>query len=213
MSIIIPAFMPPLLPEEFDQDFNRKNSDTVFIGEAAEHIVAKYFLKNKINFGKPTVDQGTDWWVQQGDDPRIIERAQVKKVAWKDKTDSGILKRRGQVVKRHTFDFRFQSAGSKSDKSKTYYGPKDIDVFYHVLVTPLRELIWKIPANIVPVDDDGWFVQSKSPTLDRSFKVRKKPDFDIRGMLISCMYDVKLIESYPEFFFPQAQQTVMDFFE
>ena len=211
MSIIVPAFMPPLLPEEFDTEFDRKNSDTVFIGEAAEHIVAKYFLKNKINFGKPLVDQGTDWWVQ-GDDPRKIERAQVKKVAWKAKIDTGLRNRRGIEVRRDTFDFRFQSSGSKTDPSKCFYGPESIDVFYHVLVTPLREMIWKIPANLVPVDQMGWFVQSKSPVLDRSFKVRKKPDFQIRDMLISCMYDVRLIEAYPDFFFPQ-KQTVMEFFE
>jgi len=212
MSIIVPAFMPPLLPEEFDTEFDRKNSDTVFIGEAAEHIVAKYFLKNKINFGRPTVDQGTDWWVQNSDDPTTIERAQVKKVAWKNKIDSGMRDRHGAEVRRHTFDFRFQSSGSKSDKSKTFYGPGSCDAFYHVLVTPLRELIWKIPADLVPVDNNGWFIQSKSPVLDRSFKVRKKPDFQIRDMLISCMYDVRLIQAYPDFFFPQ-KQTVMEFFE
>lgn len=212
MSVFIPAVMPPLLPEEHDSNFNRKNSDTVFTGKAAEYIVGKYFLKNKINFGEPLVDQGTDWWVQE--DSAIL-RAQVKKVSWKLKVDSGIKKRTGKIVKREVFDFRFQSAGSKSDANinKKFYGPNDIDVFYHVLVTPLRELIWRIPSNLVSLDNDGWFVQSKSSTIDRPFVERRKAYFDLRGKLISCMYDAKIVQAYPDFFLPPKQPDLLDFFK
>jgi len=210
MSVMIPAVMPPLLAEEHDPNFNRKNSDTVFVGKACEYIVGKYFLKNKINFGEPLVDQGTDWWVDEGGK---ILRAQVKKISWKLKTDSGIRKRTGKIVKRQSFDFRFQTSGSKKDETKNFYGPNDIDVFYHVLVTPLRELIWRIPSSLVSTDKNGYFVQSQSATLDRQFVERKKQMYDLRGSLISAMYDARLVEEYPDFFLPPQQQTVMDFFE
>lgn len=217
MSIIISPIMPPMMEEEFDTDFDRKNSDSVYAGKTGEFIVGTYLLKNKINFAEPVVDQGSDWWIEDPD-TRKFERAQVKKVVFKNKLDIGMKRRNGIEVHRPTFDFRFQSSGSKNPSpgytvGRRFYGPGEIDVFYHVLVTPLRELIWKIPASVLPVDEDGYFVQSKSPVLERSFTVRRKPDFDLRGMLISAQYDVRLIQANKNFFFPEKQQTVLEFFE
>jgi len=216
MSVIIQPIMPPLMPEEFDRDFDRRNSDTIFAGKAAEHIVATHLLKNKINFAEPVVDQGNDWWIESTENNKV-ERAQVKKVVYKYKKDLGMFKRNGVNVYRHMFDFRFQSSGQKSPSTgylqgRRQYGPEDIDVFYHVLVTPLRELIWKIPSSLIPVGSDGYFIQSKSPVLERPFEQRKRPSFDLRGCLISAQYDAKLIQANQEFFFPLKQQTVMEFF-
>lgn len=213
--MIIQPIMPPLMPEEFDKDFDRRNSDTIFAGKAAEHIVATYLLKNKINFAEPVVDQGNDWWVDSGV-PGKVDRAQVKKVVYKYKKDLGMLKRNGEEVYRHMFDFRFQSSGQKNPapgylQGRRQYGPEDIDVFYHVLVTPLRELIWKIPSSVIPCNpDDGYFVQSKSPVLERPFRQRKRPSFDLRGCLISAQYNAKLIAANIDFF--SQKQTVMEFF-
>ncbi len=207
MSVIISPLMPPLMEEEIVTDFDRRNSDSMFVGKSAELVVASYLLKNKINFAEPQVDQGNDFWVEENG----IKKAQVKKVVYKYKQDLGYFKRHGVVVKRHTFDFRFQSCGVGGN-FKVQYGPDDIDVFYHVLSTPLRELIFKIPSNLIPLTSEGKFIQSKSPVLERHFNQRKKPSFDLRGTLISAKYDAKLVQANHDFFFPPKQQTVMDFF-
>jgi len=207
MSVIISPLMPPLMEEEFVTDFDRRNSDTMFIGKSAELVVASYLLKNKINFAEPQVDQGNDFWVEEDG----IKKAQVKKVVYKYRKDVGNFRRHGVTVKRHTFDFRFQSCGVMQS-GKVEYGPDDIDVFYHVLSTPLRELIFKIPSNLIPLTSGGKFIQSKSPVLERPFKQRRKPSFDLRGTLISAKYDAKLVQANHDFFFPPKQQTVMDFF-
>lgn len=207
MSVIILPLMPPLMEEEFVTDFDRRNSDTMFIGKSAELVVASYLLKNKINFAEPQVDQGNDFWVEEDG----IKKAQVKKVVYKYRKDIGNFRRHGVTVKRHTFDFRFQSCGLRQN-GKVEYGPDDIDIFYHVLSTSLRELIFKIPSNFIPLTSGGKFIQSKSPVLERQFVLRKKPSFDLRGTLISAKYDAKLVQANHDFFFPPKQQTVMDFF-
>lgn len=209
MSHTIPQLMPPFLEEELVTGMDRKNSDTIFSGKSAESIIAGYLLRNKINFAEPAIDQGNDFWVEENG---VIKRAQVKKVVFKMKLDVNVSKRRGFEVRRPTFDFRFQSAGA-SNSGRKFYGPSDIDVFYHVLYTPFRELIFKINSNEVPLDKNGHFLQAKSAAFDRSFTQRKIAEIDYAKALISSKYDVRLIQENPDFFFPQSQQTVMDFFE
>ena len=201
--------MPPFLDEELVTGMDRKNSDTIFSGKSAESIIAGYLLRNKINYAEPAIDQGNDFWVEENG---VIKRAQVKKVVFKMKLDVNVSKRRGFEVRRPTFDFRFQSAGA-SNSGRKFYGPSDIDVFYHVLYTPFRELIFKINSNEVPLDKNGYFLQAKSAAFDRSFTQRKIAEIDYAKALISSKYDVRLIQENPDFFFPQSQQTVMDFFE
>jgi hypothetical protein len=209
MSHTIPQLMPPFLDEELVTGMDRKNSDTIFSGKSAESIIAGYLLRNKINYAEPAIDQGNDFWVEENG---VIKRAQVKKVVFKMKLDVNVSKRRGFEVRRPTFDFRFQSAGA-SNSGRKFYGPSDIDVFYHVLYTPFRELIFKINSNEVPLDKNGHFLQAKSAAFDRSFTQRKIAEIDYAKALISSKYDVRLIQENPDFFFPQSQQTVMDFFE
>lgn len=201
--------MPPFLDEELVTGMDRKNSDTIFSGKSAESIIAGYLLRNKINYAEPAIDQGNDFWVEENG---VIKRAQVKKVVFKMKLDVNVSKRRGFEVRRPTFDFRFQSAGA-SNSGRKFYGPSDIDVFYHVLYTPFRELIFKINSNEVPLDKNGHFLQAKSAAFDRSFTQRKIAEIDYAKALISSKYDVRLIQENPDFFFPQSQQTIMDFFE
>jgi len=205
--------MPPLLEEELVTGMDWKNSDTIFSGKSAESIIASYLLRNKINFAEPAIDQGNDFWVE---DNGTIKRAQVKKVVFKMKLDVAASKKRGFEIRRPTFDFRFQSAGSKKSNVNTgrkFYGPNDIDVFYHVLWTPLRELIFKIDSDQVPLDENGHFLQAKSAAFDRSFTQRKVSEINYASVLLSAKYDVKIIQENPDFFFPQSQKTVMDFFE
>ena len=217
----IQPIMPPMMQEEFlyQESFYKKNSDSMFLGKSAEHIVASYLLKNKINFAEPEVDQGNDWWVEDINDRHKVRRAQVKKVIAKIELDQEIYDTQGKEVYVTKYDFRFQSSGAKTATLKTnarrQYGPGDIDVFYEVLVTPYRELIFEIKAEDVPLYEDGFFKQSKSMVLDR---VQNQPPrrgkdtpMDIRSMLISEQYDARLIRANQDFFFPPEQPTIMEF--
>lgn len=219
----IQPIMPPMMKEEFlyQESFHKKNSDSMFLGKSAEHIVASYLLKNKINFAEPEVDQGNDWWVEDINDRHKVRRAQVKKVIAKIQLDQEIFDTQGKEVYVTKYDFRFQSSGLKDRPNNSgslcrrQYGPGDIDVFYEVIVTPFRELIFEIKAEDVPVGDDGYFKQSKSLVLDRVQKqsARRGNDtpMDIRSMLISEQYDARLIRANQDFFFPPEQPTIMEF--
>lgn len=219
----IQPIMPPMMKEEFlyQESFHKRNSDSMFLGKSAEHIVASYLLKNKINFAEPEVDQGNDWWVEDINDRHKVRRAQVKKVIAKIQLDQEIFDTQGKEVYVTKYDFRFQSSGLKDRPNNSgslcrrQYGPGDIDVFYEVIVTPFRELIFEIKAEDVPVGDDGFFKQSKSLVLDRVQKqsARRGNDtpMDIRSMLISEQYDARLIRANQDFFFPPEQPTIMEF--
>lgn len=219
----IQPIMPPMMKEEFlyQESFHKRNSDSMFLGKSAEHIVASYLLKNKINFAEPEVDQGNDWWVEDINDRHKVRRAQVKKVIAKIQLDQEIFDTQGKEVYVTKYDFRFQSSGLKDRPNNSgslcrrQYGPGDIDVFYEVIVTPFRELIFEIKAEDVPVGDDGYFKQSKSLVLDRVQKqsARRGNDtpMDIRSMLISEQYDARLIRANQDFFFPPEQPTIMEF--
>lgn len=219
----IQPIMPPMMKEEFlyQESFHKRNSDSMFLGKSAEHIVASYLLKNKINFAEPEVDQGNDWWVEDINDRHNVLRAQVKKVIAKIQLDQEIYDTQGREVYVTKYDFRFQSSGLKDRPNNSgslcrrQYGPGDIDVFYEVIVTPFRELIFEIKAEDVPVGDDGYFKQSKSLVLDRVQKqsARRGNDtpMDIRSMLISEQYDARLIRANQDFFFPPEQPTIMEF--
>lgn len=219
----IQPIMPPMMKEEFlyQESFHKRNSDSMFLGKSAEHIVASYLLKNKINFAEPEVDQGNDWWVEDINDRHNVLRAQVKKVIAKIQLDQEIYDTQGREVYVTKYDFRFQSSGLKDRPNNSgslcrrQYGPGDIDVFYEVIVTPFRELIFEIKAEDVPVGDDGFFKQSKSLVLDRVQKqsARRGNDtpMDIRSMLISEQYDARLIRANQDFFFPPEQPTIMEF--
>lgn len=219
----IQPIMPPMMKEEFlyQESFHKRNSDSMFLGKSAEHIVASHLLKNKINFAEPEVDQGNDWWVEDKNNRKQVRRAQVKKVIAKIQLDQEIYDTQGKEVYVTKYDFRFQSSGLKDRPNNSgslcrrQYGPEEIDVFYEVLVTPYRELIFEIKSEDVPVGDDGFFKQSKSLILDRvqTQPPRRGKDtpIDIRSMLISEQYDARLIRANQDFFFPPEQPTVMEF--
>ena len=46
----IQPIMPPMMKEEFlyQESFHKKNSDSMFLGKSAEHIVASYLKKTKL---------------------------------------------------------------------------------------------------------------------------------------------------------------------
>ena len=194
MSRIVPV-MPPLLPEEKFDRTNHKNSDTLFNGGSCEKAVEMYLLRKKINLSLPHVDQGIDLIVQE----EGLERAQIKKIVYKNKLDKA-CSRNGIMKYRDTFDFRFQTAGNGSSPRTK----ENTDVFYHVLLTCWRTLIFKVPVAGLTTNPDGAFAKMKNPCLDRpSIQRRRQEGTDIRTCLVSSQYDPMVFQQYPEFFAPK----------
>lgn len=202
---IVPV-MPPLTDEEIAFG-TRERTETTFCGRSCENIVASYLLNHGKNVAVPTVDIGVDYLVQESKDR--WEKAQVKKIVFQMHKDYGMFDRSGTVVKRPRFCFNFQSSGGEKAKQ---HGPETIDVFYHVLQTNLRTLVFKIDSSLIPLRKDGTFIMGKYPVLERDSWARKLPDFDIRKMLIFAQYDHKLFREYPDFFLKEEPITVDQFF-
>lgn len=176
--------MPPLLEEE--KRPAGKNQARMS-GGSCEHIIIAHFLRLGMNVAKPIIDDGADILVEK--EHGIWKRGQVKKVVHTSNIHDGPNK--------DTYDFFFQSnnLGTRSTK--------DTDFFYHVLMTPLREIIWETPADIIPYKQrDDSFINCKTVVLDRSCWVRRKVEINFREQIISAKYDPKVIQTYPSFFTP-----------
>jgi len=194
MSERIVPQMPTLLKEEMD--FHKHNNiDTRFGGESAEHCVKYMLMHRGINFYKPAVDDGVDLLVLG--EGGVLKKGQIKKVVCKMRTDSGMKKRSGKIVKRTCYDFNFQGGTEQHKKQRS---PKDIDVFYHVLSTQYRTLIWETPTNVVSLRKNGDFVSVKNPNLDRNSIMKLKPDIDFSKYLVYTQYDPIIFQKFPEFF-------------
>lgn len=191
MTRIIPV-MPPLLPEEVISNFDAKACGAAFNGRSCEKAVETYLLSNKINYSVPLVDQGIDLIVHE----EGLERAQIKKIVHKSVVDKQ-LKKRGIILRRETFDFRFQTSTNNSPPRTK----ENTDVFYHVLMTCWRTLIFKVPTIGLTTNPDGAFAKMKNPVLDRSFiQKRIQEGTDLRKCLVSSQYDKRVFQHYPEFF-------------
>jgi hypothetical protein len=172
-------------------------------------------MQRGIDIAEPFVDKGNDLWIKYNSNDRQIIRTQIKKVLWSSKLDHG-MNERGVEVYRDTFDFRFQSSGSR--KKCRWYGPDDIDLYYHVLITPHRQIIFEIPSSIIPINskynNEKVFVQYRNCVLERGSVVRRKADIDIRGRIVHSMYSFELVQAFPEFFqIPDKKISIMDFVE
>jgi len=186
--------MPPLLPEEKISNGTKYAS---FSGSSCENIVISHFLYNKINCAVPIVDDGADILIEKT--PSVWSRGQVKKVVYKSKLDYDKKKSSGVEIYRDNYEFFFQSNkhGSRS--------VKDTDYFYHVLLTPLREIIWETPSCIIPTKENSdAFIGNKTAVLDRSGWERTKAEINWREQIISAKYDPKIIQYYPSFFLPNT---------
>ena len=165
--------MPPLMEEE-TKPLSRAGGDTRFGGAACELAVKNYFLSKNINVAEPHVDVGVDLLIEK---PEGWIKGQVKKVVYQLKLDYLHKQNFGREIYRSRFNFNFQGGGKTAPHLKngrSQKGPKDYDYFYHVLLTPYRQLIWETPVNLIPLRKDGNFVFGKSPTLDRDSWMRKK---------------------------------------
>ena len=203
--------MPPLMEEE-TKPLSRENGLTKFGGTACENLVKAYFLSQCINIAEPHVDDGVDLLIQK---PEGWVRGQVKKVVYQLDMDNGIFKRTGEKVYRSRFNFNFQGGGRRLTLSSHYTkqrGPKDYDYFYHVLLTPYRQLIWETPVSMIPLREDGNFIFGKNPCLDRDSWKRKPADIDFRKLLLYSKYDPIIFKTYPDFFLKPEQTTLDNFF-
>ena len=201
---IVPI-MPPLIDGgEYDETVtpftvgDKKNSSAA--GTACEKIVETYLLEKGCEIARPMVDNGVDLWVNYPDEG--IKKIQIKKVVFQMHRDDGIFKRSGEDVRRARFDFNFQSGGRSGvgGRSPKQARPEDVDMFYHVLYTTQRQLIWETPSHLIPLRENGEFVFGKCAVLERDSWVRKKPSFDMRSHLVYSRYDPIIFKTYPEFF-------------
>tara|TARA_B100000214_G_C23749116_1_gene526872 strand:+ start:49 stop:699 length:651 start_codon:yes stop_codon:yes gene_type:complete len=206
---IVPV-MPVLLDEE-KIPLDRSQNGTKFGGTACEYSMATFLLSQRINCAEPIIDEGADLLVDRGDK---WEKAQVKKVVYCKKLDSGMLKNSGKRVYREDFKFQFQGGGGNVSYLKNGRRQRtihEIDLFYHVLFTCYRTLIWEIPASIVPLREDGkTFVHCVSSGLVRDNWKRKPAAIDLNKHLIYTRYDPIIFQHYPDFF--NKKSTLEPFF-
>ena len=203
--------MPPLMEAE-TKPLSRAGGDTRFGGTACELLVKNYFLSKSINVAEPHVDVGVDLLIEKPEEGWV--RGQVKKVVYQLHKDDGMFKRSGKKVYRSRFNFNFQGGGKRLGLSSGYTkqrGPKDYDYFYHVLLTPYRQLIWETPVSLIPLREDGSFVFGKTPNLDRDNWKRKPRDIDWNKHLIHSNYDPIVFKTYPNFFL-QPDPITIDMF-
>lgn len=201
---LVPS-MPPLLQEEKTAQYAR----STYSGTACENIVKSYFLTNSINIAEPYVDDGVDLLIHK---PEGWVRGQVKKVVYQNKLDYKHKKNYGKIIYRDRFSFNFQGGGrSVSNPNRKQRTPKEIDYFYHVLLTPYRQLIWETPASIIPLRKDGTFIHTKNPVIDRDNWIRMKADINFKKYLIYSKYDAIIFKQYPDFFLNE-KITLNEFF-
>ena len=177
--------MPPLLEEEIIPS----GVSSLLAGTSCENIVSGYLLLKGMNISEPYVDVGVDLLVEMDDG---WKKAQVKKVIKK-------------VQNGHQYHyFSFQRNGALKGLVSAI-GPKEIDYFYHVLVTPLRQLIRQISSSYVGLKENGTFRTGCSAVLDRFRDSRpSKTTIDFQSFLVDAKYDTKVFQEYPEFFNPST---------
>jgi hypothetical protein len=202
--------MPALLENE-TIPLSRENGSTNYGGTACENLVKTYFLSKGINVSEPYVDDGVDLLIEK---PQGWVRGQVKKIVYQLKLDYTHKRDFGGEIYRSRFNFNFQSGGNATHlkNGRKQRGPETSDYFYHVLLTPHRQLIWETPVNLIPLRDDGTFIHGKSVTLDRDNWIRKKAEIDFNQLLIYSQYDPIIFKSFPDFFLKEEPNTLDEFF-
>jgi len=203
--------MPPLLEEE-TKPLSREDGFTKFGGTACENLVKAYFLSQNINIAEPHVDDGVDLLIEK---PEGWIRGQVKKVVYQSKIDYGMKQRSGVKVYRSRYNFNFQGGGATAPHLKNgrrQRRPEDYDYFYHVLLTPYRQLIWETPVSMIPLREDGNFIFGKNLVLDRDNWKRKKADIDFNKLLVYSRYDPIIFKTYSDFFLKPEPSTLDNFF-
>ena len=190
--------MPPLMEEETVPLDMLKG--VRYGGTACENLVKAYFLTQGINIAEPYVDDGVDLLIEKSEG---WVRGQVKKVVYTNKLDWGMKQNSGVKVYRSVYKFNFQGGGknvSHLKNGRKQKRPEECDYFYHVLLTPYRQLIWETPVSMIPLREDGTFIHGKDATLDRDNWKRKKAHIDFNNLMVYAKYDSIIFETYPDFF-------------
>jgi len=203
--------MPPMMEEEMIP-LSRETGATNYGGTACENLVKMYFLQQGINVAEPHVDEGVDLLIEK---PVGWVRGQVKKVVYQSKMDHGMKSRSGVEVYRSRFNFNFQGGGGSAPHLKNgrrQRKPEECDYFYHVLLTPYRQLIWETPVSMITLREDGTFVHGKDVILDRDNWKRKPAEIDFSKLLVYSRYDPIVFKTYPDFFLKPEQPTLDNFF-
>ena len=200
--------MPPLMKEE-TIPLDRLDGGVRYGGTSCENLVKTYLLSQSINTAEPHVDDGVDLLLEKPGEGWV--RGQVKKVVYKSQLDYGMKRRSGVEVYRSRYDFRFQGAGKVGGRRQRKKG--EIDYFYHVLMTTYRQLIWEVPESLIPIRENGEYIQCKNPTLDRDSWMRRPADFDFNKLLIYVRYDPIIFKTFPDFFLKSEQTTLDAFFD
>lgn len=165
---LVSAFMPEYLASE---DAPGGPERAVYAGTAAELAVRSWLTCQGRLCALPEVDRGgVDLWVDGH------RRAQIKKVV-----------RRGPHSQRH--NFFWQSPQS----SRCKYSPTDIDLFYQVIMTNLRLIIFEIPAEVIPVTGKGEFSISTEINLCGEFHQRKMAALDPRKYCVHKLFSPELL--------------------
>ena len=202
--------MPPLLEEE---TIPLDRQDGVrYGGTACENLVKAYFLAQNINIAEPYVDEGVDLLIEKSEG---WVRGQVKKVVYLNKLDWTKKQRDNIDIHRSCFKFNFQGGGGLVPHLKNgrrQRGPEDYDYFYHVLLTPYRQMIWETPVDLIPLREDGTFIHGKDVTLERDNWKRKPADIDFNKLLVYSKYDPIIFKNYSDFFLKPEQPTLNNFF-
>ena len=197
--------MPPLMEEE-TIPLDRADGTVRYGGTACENLVKTYLLSQSINTAEPHVDDGVDLLIEKPGEGWV--RGQVKKVIYKSHLDYGMKSHSGKEVYRSRYDFRFQGSGEKGRRQRQ---GGEIDYFYHVLMTTYRQLIWETPESLIPLRENGEYIQSKNPNLDGDNWIRKKAEIDFNKLLMYSRYDPIIFKTYPDFFLKQEQPTLDNF--
>ena len=199
--------MPPLMQEE-TIPLDKLVGEERYAGTACENLVKAYLLSQNMNIAEPNVDNGVDLLIQKPGEGWV--RGQVKKVVYKSQLDYGMKSRNGVEVYRSRYDFRFQGSGGGGKRQRK---KGEIDYFYHVLMTTYRQLIWEVPESLIPLRQNGEYIQNKNPTLDRDNWIRKKAKIDFNELLIYSRYDPIIFKTFPDFFLKPEQPTLDTFFD
>jgi hypothetical protein len=176
--------MPPLLHEESIQA-SREYSETKYIGFACENLVAQYETSRLSNIANPQIDDGTDLLIKTKDGE--WERGQVKKVVTREKEGKNFFR----------FYFNSTRSGSISRKSTGY----DVEWFYHVIFTPHRQLLFKTPNSVVPLNSTGTGqIMNIDLVLDRPKRVySKNKASDMKDYLVYALYSPMIMRAFPDF--------------
>jgi hypothetical protein len=162
--------MPAYMPCEDTVGGPERSS---YAGTAAELAVRSWLTFNGRTSAVPEVDrEGVDLWVDGH------RRAQVKKVV-----------RRGP----YGHSFFWQS----THRSRRKYSRGDIDLFYQVIMTDLRLLIFEIPSTVLPVKSSGEFAISTEINLCGEFHQRKVAAFDPRNYCVHRVFAPALLTEWP----------------